>query len=103
MSNHAAKKLPNLLQYVPNQYMTQQMCDKAILENERTVNSVPDWYRNHGMCNKAVDNYHHVLDFTLECYKTQKVCDKDVNTYLILFLINKALEMCNSMWRCNSM
>ena len=42
MSNHAAKKLPNLLQYVPNQYMTQQMCDKAILENERTVNSVPD-------------------------------------------------------------
>ena len=81
MSNHAAKKLPNLLQYVPNQYMTQQMSDKAILENERTVNSVPDWYRNHGMCNKAVDNYHHVLDFTLECYKTQKVFDKDVNTY----------------------
>ena len=34
MSKHAAKKLPFLIRYVPDQYKTQQMCDKAILEND---------------------------------------------------------------------
>ena len=34
MCVHPVKKLPYLLlRYVPNQYKTQQMCDKAILEN----------------------------------------------------------------------
>ena len=35
-------KLPYLLRYVPDQYKTQQMCDKAVLENGGTLNSVPD-------------------------------------------------------------
>ena len=30
-SNHAVRKLPYLLRYVPDQYKTQQMCDNAIL------------------------------------------------------------------------
>ena len=30
---HAIKKLPFLLRYVPDKYKTQQMSDKAILEN----------------------------------------------------------------------
>ena len=30
---HGVKKLTYLLIYVPDQYNTQQMCDKAILEN----------------------------------------------------------------------
>ena len=42
MCNHAVKKLPYLLRYVPEQYKTQQMCDKAIPENDRTLKSVPD-------------------------------------------------------------
>ena len=31
MCNHAVKKLPFVIRYVPNQYKTQKMCDKAIL------------------------------------------------------------------------
>ena len=31
MCNHAVKKLPFVITYVPNQYKTQKMCDKAIL------------------------------------------------------------------------
>ena len=42
MCNHAATKLPNLLRHVPYQHKTQKISDKAILENEGTVNSVPD-------------------------------------------------------------
>ena len=32
------------------------MCDKAILENDGTLESVPDCYKNQQMCDKAVDN-----------------------------------------------
>ena len=72
MYKHAAKKLPDLLRYVPNQYKSQQMCDKAILENGGTLKSVPACYKNEEMCNKAVDNYPHASEFVPECYKTQK-------------------------------
>ena len=43
MCKHAVKKLLYLLRYVPDQYKTQQMCDKAILENGGTLESVPDY------------------------------------------------------------
>ena len=42
MRKHAVKKLPYLLKYVPDQYKTPQICDNAIPENGRTVESVPD-------------------------------------------------------------
>ena len=41
MCKYAVKKLPFLIRYVPDQYKTQQMCDKAILENGGTLKSVP--------------------------------------------------------------
>ena len=37
MSKHAVKKFSYLLRYVPDQYKTQQMCDKAVLENGETL------------------------------------------------------------------
>ena len=54
---HAVKKLSYLLRCVPDR----QMCDKAILENDGTLNSVPDCYNNQEMCNEAVDNRPHTL------------------------------------------
>ena len=57
MCKHAVKKLPYLLRYVPDRYKTQQLCDKALLENGRTLKSGLDCYKNQEMRNKAVDNY----------------------------------------------
>ena len=56
MCKHAVKKLPCLLRYVLDQYKTQQMSDKAVLENVGTLKSVSDCYRKREMCNKAVDD-----------------------------------------------
>ena len=39
---HAVTKLPFVISYVPDQYKTQQICDKAILENGGTLESLPD-------------------------------------------------------------
>ena len=46
MCKHAVKKLPFIIRYIPDQYKTQQMCDKALLENSRTLDSVLDCYKN---------------------------------------------------------
>ena len=54
------------------------MCDKANLENGRTLKSVPDYYKNQEMCNKADYNCCHALEFVPECFMTQKMCDKAV-------------------------
>ena len=43
MCKHAVKKLPFVIRYVPDQYKTQDMSDKAILENGGTLESVPDF------------------------------------------------------------
>ena len=42
MCKNAVKKFRYLLRYVPDPYQTQQMCDKAILENGGRLMSVPD-------------------------------------------------------------
>ena len=42
MCKHAVEELPYLLKYVPDRYKTQQMCEKAILKNRRTLKSVSD-------------------------------------------------------------
>ena len=41
MCKCAVKKLPSVIIYVPDRYKTQQMCDKAILENGGTLKAVP--------------------------------------------------------------
>ena len=36
MGKHAVTKLPYLMKYIPDQYKTQQMCNKTILEKSGT-------------------------------------------------------------------
>ena len=46
MRKHAVKELSEILRCVPDRYKTQQICDKAILENGVTLKYVPDCYKN---------------------------------------------------------
>ena len=57
MWKHAVEKLPFATRYVPDQYKTEQICDKTILENGGTLESVSDYYENWQMFNKAIGNY----------------------------------------------
>ena len=45
-----------VVRFAADRYKTQQMFDKAILENGRLLEFVPDCYKNQQMCDKAVDN-----------------------------------------------
>ena len=40
------KFVPDQLRYVSDQYNTEQMCDKTILENGEILKSVPYCYKN---------------------------------------------------------
>ena len=66
------------------------MCDKAILENGKLLNSVFDCYKDQEMCNKAVDNYPDALEFVPDHVMTEKKC---VLAFFI-FLINIKLTKC---------
>ena len=52
MGKHTVEKLPYLLRYVLDSYKTQQMCEKAILQNVGTLKSILDCYKNQEICNK---------------------------------------------------
>ena len=94
MCQHAVKKSPYLLTYVPDQYKTRQM-QGLIIENHGTLKSVPDSSKNQEMCNEAVDTYYSVIKFVPECFMTQEYVINhliDDFLYFILFLINKKLK-----------
>ena len=71
MCKHAVKKLSYLLRHVPDWHKTQQVGDRATLENGRTFKCVLHCYKNQEKWNKAVDTYPHVLEFAFDCYMTQ--------------------------------
>ena len=54
MFEHIVKKLIYLITHVHDQFETQRMCDKVILENGGTLKSVPDCYKNQKMCDKLL-------------------------------------------------
>ena len=56
MCKNAVKKLPFVTKQILAQYKTQEMCDKVILENGRTLMVVLNCCKNERMCNEGVDN-----------------------------------------------
>ena len=45
MCSHVVKKLQFLIRHFADWYKTQQICDKAVLENGVMLDSVPNWYK----------------------------------------------------------
>ena len=72
MCKHAVKKLLFIIRYVPDQYKTQQMCDKSILENGGTLEAVPYWNKAQKTFDKTINNYAHALKFSKKCQKDLK-------------------------------
>ena len=46
MRRNADKKLLFVIKYASDQFKTEEMCDKAILESSGTLDSVCDCYKN---------------------------------------------------------
>ena len=54
------------------------MCDKAVNTDPSTIQFVPECYKTQGMCNKAFNNVFLCL-FNPDRYKTQEMCDSFIS------------------------
>ena len=77
------------LQFIPECYKTQEICDKAVDTCLFVFDSVADWYKTQEMCDKFVSKKPFML----------KMCDKLFISYLLTlecvpdwFATNKMLE-----------
>ena len=69
MCKNAVKMLPFVIRYISDQYATQEMFNKVILENCGTLKFVPDCYKNQTIwCYKAVNDYPYALEFVPNFY-----------------------------------
>ena len=59
--------------YVPDQYKTQEMCNKVILENDRMLRFTPDCFSNKKMNNKSVDTNRFAIQSFSGCCKLRNV------------------------------
>ena len=84
MRKHAVKKWAFAIRYDPDQYKTQQMCDKACSRTWQNVRFCSWLIQKSKNCDETVDNYPDALEFVPGWFKTQKMCDKAVNTHPFL-------------------
>ena len=52
--HNLTSEIPSMLQNVPDEYKTQEMCNDAVLKDPRMLKYVPNRYKTVEMCNKAV-------------------------------------------------
>ena len=52
------------------------MFNRVIIENSEMLETVPNQYKTQEMCNKAVDNYAHALGLVYHWYKIKKYLSK---------------------------
>ena len=67
----------------------------AVNNYPHALEFVPECYKTQKMCDKAVDTHPLAIKYVPECYKTQEMCQRVVHRsflYLNLFLINIKLQ-----------
>ena len=91
------KKLLFVVKYVPDQYKTNEMCGKVIIQNSGMSEFFPD--EDQEMADKAVDHYSHSLRFVADSYKTGIMYNKDAG--IDPFAIHFVSECCKSQEMCD--
>ena len=76
--NIVVPRNPYALDYVPDQYKTQKMCDKAVRMDPDALEGVPNRFKTQEMCDVAVMEDRYALEFVPDYRKSEKMCDKVV-------------------------
>ena len=77
------------------------MCSEEVRRKPYTLDYVPDHFKTQEMCNKAVPNYQAVLFLVPDHFKTQEICIKAVEIDLYHIPNHfKTHEICNNgVWK----
>ena len=72
------------------------MRNKAVENYPYALEFVPECYKTQKLCDKAVSTYPSTIKFVPECFMTQKKCviKQLIVAFLFLFLINIKLKKC---------
>ena len=86
------------LESSPNQYKTQELCNRPVNNYLFTTLFVGDWYKPQEMCIRAVSTCF-VFDFVPDRYNIQEMCDKAFDNYAnalkSVLDLYKTKEMCD--------
>ena len=82
MYNKAVDNFLHALEFVPERYKTQKMCDKAVSSFPSTTEFVPECFMTQGMCDTIVSEIPLLIICCSDWYKTQKMSCKAVDDSL---------------------
>ena len=71
------------MQFVPDRFKTQEMCDKAVDTCQFVSDSVLDWYITQLLSDKILSENPYLLRYCPDKYKTQKMRSNAVNICLL--------------------
>ena len=69
------------IKYVPHDYKTREMCDKAVEKDPENIRYIPDHFKTQEICDKAVMKDPWGFRFIPDKFITQEMCDKAVEEY----------------------
>ena len=75
------RKQTRNLEFIPDQYKTQMMCERAVEDEQETLEFVPDQYNIQMMCETAFEKYTRAIEFVRDQYKTKGICNEAVEAY----------------------
>ena len=61
MYNNLIDYYPHVLEFVPEFFLTQKMCDKVVDAYPSTIKFVPECFMTQDLCNKAVNRRYFVF------------------------------------------
>ena len=67
---------PPPLEFIPECFMTREMCDNAVNGWFFVFNSIPNWYKTLEMRNRALFEDPFLIVYCLNKYIIQRFCDK---------------------------
>ena len=67
--------IPKWIKEAPDQYMSQEMCEKAVRSESRSLEFLPDHLKVQGMCNNAVQTIHGCC-YLHQITSRRKKCDQ---------------------------
>ena len=88
MCDKAVKKVLWLIKCIPNQFIAQEVCKKAIAwnfddkKNLFTLEQVPDIFRGQIMCNEVRKKNAWVLEFVPNIFNISVMNNKDISGYI---------------------
>ena len=66
------------LRFVPDQFKTQEICNRAVQSDPWVLRYVPDQFKTQEMCNRAMQRDPWMIEHVPDHFITQKMCNEAV-------------------------